>query len=92
MWLDAFSRLVSMLAELGASGPAGGTGVLVGALLVAVLAARVLLVRPAAVTDVRADAQSLRSRADRVGVPRHRDPDGSGRTRPRGPTRTVAVA
>ncbi|WP_430782135.1 DUF6412 domain-containing protein [Actinoplanes sp. G11-F43] len=35
---------------------------------------------------------ALRSRAVRAGVPRHRDPDAPGRTRPRGPTGAPAAA
>ncbi|AGL17080.1 DUF6412 domain-containing protein [Actinoplanes sp. N902-109] len=91
MWLDAFSRLVGLLADLGASGPATGTGALVSVLLIAVLAARLLVVRPVAATGVRSAAQSVRTRAERAGVPRHRDPDARGRTRPRGPTSTAAA-
>jgi hypothetical protein len=91
-WWDALWRLVSMLAEAtGTADLATGTSALVGVVLIAVLA-RVLLVRPAPVTDGRAAGGALRIRSDRAGVPRHRDPDASGRTRPRGPTAAPAAA
>lgn len=91
-WWDALWRLVSMLAEsTGASEFAGGAGALVGVVLIAVLA-RILLVRRTPAGDSRAAAGALRSRAERTGVPRHRDPDASGRTRPRGPTAAPAAA
>jgi hypothetical protein len=81
-----------MLAEAGLpSDLVGGTSALVGVVLIAVLA-RVLLVRPIGTADGRATTGALRSRADRAGVPRHRDPDASGRTRPRGPTAAPAAA
>ncbi|GAA2704502.1 MULTISPECIES: DUF6412 domain-containing protein [Actinoplanes] len=91
MWMDALWRLVSMLASASSSEFVAGTSALVGVVLVAVLA-RVLLVRPAGFGDFRGAGRALRRRADRVGVPRHRDPDASGRTRPRGPTAAAAVA
>jgi hypothetical protein len=91
-WWDALWRLVSMLAEAtGTSDLASGTTALVGVVLIAVLA-RVLLARPVPAADGRAAGGALRSRSERVGVPRHRDPDASGRTRPRGPTATPAAA
>jgi hypothetical protein len=91
-WWDALWRLVSMLAEAaGTTDLAGGTTALVGVVLIAVLA-RVLLARPAPSPDGRAAGGALRSRSERAGVPRHRDPDASGRTRPRGPTAAPAAA
>ncbi|MEU4155289.1 DUF6412 domain-containing protein [Actinoplanes sp. NPDC026670] len=91
-WWDALWRLVSMLAEAtGTSDLAGGASALVGVVLIAVLA-RVLLSRPTPVADARAAGGALRTRSERAGVPRHRDPDASGRTRPRGPTAAFAAA
>ncbi|MDI6105667.1 DUF6412 domain-containing protein [Actinoplanes sp. NEAU-A12] len=91
-WWDALWRLVGMLAEAGSpSDLVSGTSALVGVVLLAVLA-RVLLVRPSGAADGRATAGALRSRSDRTGVPRHRDPDAPGRTRPRGPTPAPAAA
>lgn len=91
-WWDALWRLVSMLAEAtGTSDLAGGASALVGVVLIAVLA-RVLLVRHTPSTDSRATTGALRTRSVRAGVPRHRDPDASGRTRPRGPTVAPAAA
>jgi hypothetical protein len=97
-WWDALWRLVGLLADAsssdlstGTSALAGGTSALVGVVLLAVLA-RVLVVRPTIPADASAYGGALRSRAERTGVPRHRDPDASGRTRPRGPTAAPAAA
>lgn len=90
-WWDALWRLIGLLADAGSSDLLGGTTTLVGVVLIAVLA-RVLLVRPANTADSRATTGALRSCAERAGVPRHRDPDASGRTRPRGPTPALAAA
>jgi hypothetical protein len=90
-WWDALWRLVGLLADASSSDLASGTSALVGVVLLAVLA-RVLVVRPALPADPRVYGGALRSRAERTGVPRHRDPDASGRTRPRGPTAAPAAA
>jgi hypothetical protein len=90
-WWDALWRLVGLLADASSSDLASGTSALVGVVLLAVLA-RVLVVRPTMPADARAYGGALRSRAERTGVPRHRDPDASGRTRPRGPTAAPAAA
>ncbi|GAA1620164.1 DUF6412 domain-containing protein [Actinoplanes couchii] len=90
-WWDALSRLAGILAETGSSELAGGAGALVGVLLIAMFA-RMPLVRPVEGGGFRAGVSALRSRAVRTGVPRHRDPDAPGRTRPRGPTGPLAVA
>lgn len=86
-WLDALWQVVSSLT--GATPSA-----LSGLLLIAALAAAVLLLLRGAAADRPArSGQALRTRADRAGVPRQRDPDAPGRTRPRGPTaRPVAAA
>ncbi|MBM2623787.1 hypothetical protein JIG36_50695 [Actinoplanes sp. LDG1-06] len=79
-WLGAVWWLVSMLTDAGPS-------TLAGVLVVAALAAVVLLVVRAVGGDETAThGLALRSRADKAGVPRYRDPDAPGRTRPRGPT------
>lgn len=90
-WWDALSRLAGMVAEAGSPELAGGAGALVGVLLIAMFA-RMPLVRPVRSGAHRAEVSALRSRAVLAGVPRHRDPDAPGRTRPRGPTGAPAVA
>ncbi|MEV6597898.1 DUF6412 domain-containing protein [Actinoplanes sp. NPDC051346] len=92
IWWEALWRLVSVLTEAGPTGLLVGTGVMAGVLLSAVVTAGVLLGRRAPVADPRVIVRVLRTRAGRTGVPRHRDPDASGRTRPRGPTGRVAAA
>ncbi|MBU2666957.1 hypothetical protein KOI35_25940 [Actinoplanes bogorensis] len=86
-WLSAIWWLVSMLTD---AGPSKLAGVLVIAALAAVL---LVLVRPARPGDSAIIGLALRRRADKTGVPRYRDPDAPGRTRPRGPTaRPLAAA
>ena len=85
MWWGALWHLLGLVAE------AGPAGALAGVLVIAVLAAGVLVThRTAAAPGVA--GLVLRTRAERAGVPRHRDPDAPGRTRPRGPTATLAAA
>ncbi|WP_250038304.1 DUF6412 domain-containing protein [Paractinoplanes maris] len=85
-WLDAIWFLVSMLTEAGPSG-------LTGLVLIAVLAAGLMLVVRRGPARAESAGRGFKQRADRAGVPRHRDPDAPGRTRPRGPTaRPVAAA
>ena len=82
-WLDAIWCVVSLLTD---AGP-------VAVLLIAVIAAGLLLLRATAADAPAETGRALLTRAARVGVPRHRDPDASGRTRPRGPTaRPLAAA
>lgn len=72
-----------------------GPSALAGVLVVAALAAVVLLVvrQSRAGDDKTGAGLALRARADKAGVPRYRDPDAPGRTRPRGPTaRPLAAA
>ena len=78
-WLDAIWFLVSLLTETGPSG-------LTGLLLAAVLAAALTLLFRRSPARAEIAGRGLKQRADRAGVPRHRDPDAPGRTRPRGPT------
>lgn len=88
LW-DVLWRVVSMLATSGSPDLAAVAGsTLLGVLVVAVLR----LVRPAATADGPRSGYKLRDQTIRVGVPRHRDPDAPGRTRPRGPTGDPAVA
>jgi hypothetical protein len=78
MWLAALWHLVGALTD---AGPAAFVTALV---VLATVAAVALLVRTPALTPVA--TASLLRHAARAGVPRHRDPDAPGRTRPRGPT------
>ncbi|GLY05731.1 MULTISPECIES: DUF6412 domain-containing protein [Actinoplanes] len=89
LWLDTIWYLVSALTESGPSGLA--TGAMAGVLLIAALAAPLLL-HGIAVDQTSLNGRALRGRAERTGVPRHRDPDAPGRTRPRGPTRLPSAA
>ena len=84
-WLGTLWWLVGALTD---AGPAG----LAGVLLVAAVAAVLLLARQAPASDPGIAGLALRHRAERAGVPRHRDPDAPGRTRPRGPTARPPVA
>jgi hypothetical protein len=87
--MGALGYLLSLLTDVGPAGLLAGSAV--GVLLL-VVAARVLLGgRPAAARPL-VTRGALRDRARRVGVPRHRDPDASGRTRPRAPTTALAAA
>ncbi|WP_250006712.1 DUF6412 domain-containing protein [Actinoplanes sp. M2I2] len=90
-WLDAIWCLVGVLTEAGPSGLTGPSA-LAGLLLLAALAAGLMLLfRGGSAEPVSPVA--LRARSERAGVPRHRDPDAPGRTRPRGPTaRPLAAA
>ena len=91
VWLDAIWCMVSVLTDAGPSGLALSAAA--GVLLIAAVAAGVLLLRGATADRPAGAGRSLRSRAERAGVPRHRDPDAPGRTRPRGPTaRPLAAA
>ncbi|MEV6305234.1 DUF6412 domain-containing protein [Actinoplanes sp. NPDC051861] len=93
IWVEALWRLVGVL--LTESGPTGlllGAGAVAGVLLVTVLTASVLLGGRAAVFTPGVSRRILRERARRTGIPRYRDPDADGRTRPRGPTAALAAA
>ena len=92
MWWEAFWRLVGVLTDAGPTALLFGAGAAAGVLLLAVLTATVLLGHRSATSVPGLSGHALRERARRTGVPRHRDPDAPGRTRPRGPTRlSVAV-
>ncbi|OJF10121.1 hypothetical protein BG844_33985 [Couchioplanes caeruleus subsp. caeruleus] len=92
MWFEAFRQVVSVLTDAGPTGLLVGTGALAGVLLIAVLAAGVVLSRRATSVTPVITRRALRECAGRTGVPRHRDPDAAGRTRPRGPTGLLAAA
>ena len=92
MWLGALWHLLGVLTDVGPTGLLAGTAAAAGLLLAAVLAVRVLLRRVGAASGPRATRRALRERAHRTGVPRHRDPDASGRSRPRAPTAVPAAA
>jgi hypothetical protein len=91
IWLGAFWRLVGVLTEIGPAGVLVGTAVAAGVLLAAMLAVRVLC-RAASGSGPLVTRRVLRAQADSVGIPRHRDPDASGRPRPRAPTAALAAA
>ncbi|MGC5028747.1 DUF6412 domain-containing protein [Micromonospora sp. DT229] len=84
--------LVGVLADAGAGGMVTGTAAATGALLAVVLTAVNLLLRVVTPADLRVTGRMMRERCRRTGVPRHRDPDAAGRSRPRAPTATPAVA
>ena len=94
MWLGGLWHLVAVLVD---AGPAGApTAQLVSAaalLLAAAFAVRVLPGRDTGRGDGHEPAARHRALTGQAGVPRHRDPDAAGRSRPRAPTRaTLAVA
>jgi hypothetical protein len=91
IWLGAFWRLVGVLAEVGPAGVLVATAVTAGVLLTVVLAARVLR-RVDSGPGPLVTRRILRAQAGRTGIPRHRDPDASGRPRPRAPTAALAAA
>jgi hypothetical protein len=92
IWFEAFWQLVSVLTAAGPTGLLVGTGAVAGLLLIVALSAGVLWGRRPTGADSRDAGRTLRQQAARTGVPRHRDPDASGRIRPRGPTRAFAAA
>jgi hypothetical protein len=90
-WLGALWRVLWMLSEAGPYGLLVGTAVAAGLVMAAFLAARA----PRQAVDGRAvlvTRRGLRQRAERVGVPRHRDPDAAGHARPRAPAAVLAAA
>lgn len=90
--LGIAGALAGVLTESGPAGLLVGAGAVAGVLLVTVLTASVLLGGRVTVTGPGASRRWLRERARRTGVPRYRDPDADGRTRPRGPTAALAAA
>jgi hypothetical protein len=92
LWRLAFWCLVSVLTESGPTGLLLGAGAVAGVLLVTALAASVVLSGRIAAASPGVSRRVLRERARRTGIPRYRDPDADGRTRPRGPTAAFAAA
>jgi hypothetical protein len=92
IWLGALWHLVGVLIDVGPTGLLVGTAAATGVLLTAMLAASVLLRRVVADPCPRVTRRVLRQHAGRTGIPRHRDPDAAGRSRPRAPTTALAVA
>jgi hypothetical protein len=92
IWLGALWHFVGVLTDVGPSGLLVGTAAATGVLLTAIVAASVLLRRVVAAPGSRVTRRVLREHAGRTGVPRQRDPDASGRSRPRAPTTALAVA
>lgn len=89
MWFDAIWHVLSVLTDVGSVGLVVGTTAAVGALLVTLLITAELLRAGTATVAPQVTFRALRERARRAGVPRHRDPDAAGRSRPRAPTLAV---
>jgi len=88
----AFWHLVSLLTGASPADVVLGTGAVAAVLLIAVLTAATLTGHRVTAPDARLPGSGLHARAARTRVPRHRDPDAAGRTRPRGPTGVLAAA
>jgi hypothetical protein len=91
-WFGVLWHLVGVLTDAGPGGLLVGAAVATGLLLIAILAASILLRRVGAGSGVRVTRRVLRERTGRAGIPRHRDPDAAGQSRPRAPTTALAVA
>lgn len=91
-WVGVLWHLIGILAEAGPSGVLTSSGAIVGLLVIAVFASRALPGAIVASVDPLAVPQGLRELARRTGIPRHRDPNASGRSRPRAPTTAPAAA
>jgi hypothetical protein len=87
IWFSALWHLLGVLTEVGSAGLLAGTAAAAGLLLAAALAVRVL--RRA---RVAAAAPRLALPSAPTVVPRHRDPDARGHSRPRAPTAALAAA
>ncbi|MFI5931235.1 DUF6412 domain-containing protein [Actinoplanes sp. NPDC051494] len=92
LWSAAFWHLVGLLTGANSADLFLGTGAVGAVLLMAVLAAATLTGRRTTATEAVVPGAGLHARAARTRVPRHRDPDAAGRTRPRGPTGALAAA
>ncbi|BBH70475.1 hypothetical protein ACTI_71600 [Actinoplanes sp. OR16] len=90
LW-EALWRLVGLLTDAGPTAMLVGAASVAGVLLLTALAASALL-DSRAVANPPVSRAEMRDRARRTGVPRHRDPDAPGRTRPRGPTWSFVAA
>ena len=91
-WLGVLWHLVGVLTDVGPAGLFLGTAAATGVLLTVVLSASVLLRRAVTEPGPLVTRRVLREHAGRTGVPRHRDPDAAGRSRPRAPTPALAAA
>jgi Family of unknown function (DUF6412) len=85
-------HLVGVLTDMGPGGLLAGTAAATGVLLAVMLAAAALPRRVTADARPLATRRILREHAGRIGMPRHRDPDAAGRSRPRAPTVARAAA
>ena len=85
-------HLVGVLTDVGPAGLFLGTVAATGVLLAVVLSASILVRRVVGGPSPLVTRRVLRERAGRAGVPRHRDPDAAGRSRPRAPTPALAAA
>jgi hypothetical protein len=92
IWVGVLWHLIGLLADAGPTGLLAGSTAVTGLLLLALLAARVLVGGATSGTDPLTVRQGLRELARRTGVPRHRDPDAAGRSRPRAPTAAPTAA
>ncbi|GAA5178974.1 hypothetical protein GCM10023322_07490 [Rugosimonospora acidiphila] len=92
IWFGALWHVVGVLIDVGPSGLLVGTAAATGILLTAMLAASILLRRVVADSCPGVTRRVLRQHAQRTGIPRHRDPDAAGRSRPRAPTAVLAAA
>jgi hypothetical protein len=90
LW-EALWRLVGLLTDAGPTAMIVGAASVAGVLLLTALAAGALI-NFRAVASPLVSRSAMRDLARRTGVPRHRDPDAPGRTRPRGPTRPFVAA
>ena len=88
IWYSALWHLLGVLTEVGPAGLLAGTAAAAGLLLAAALAVRVLR-RARPLTFRRRLAAGVAAPAV---VPRHRDPDARGHSRPRAPTAALAAA
>jgi hypothetical protein len=85
-------HLLGLLTDVGPSGLLAGTAAATGVLLAVMIAASALPRHVAAYAGPLVTRRILREQAGRTGMPRHRDPDAAGRSRPRAPTVAVAAA
>jgi hypothetical protein len=85
-------HLVGVFTDMGPGGLLAGTAAATAVLLAVMLAASALPRQVAAEVHPLVTRRILREQAGRTGMPRHRDPDAAGRSRPRAPTAALAAA
>jgi len=88
VWLSALWHVLDVLAAVG---PAGIV-VAAATLAMTVLSGRLPRDRDTHRSELRCTRRVLRESTSRAGVPRHRDPDAAGRSRPRAPSTAVPAA